>query len=337
MHKTFIIAEAGINHNGNIGKAMQLVKIAKLAGADAVKFQLFDMYEQLSTFAKVPSFQKKRVGNISMMNMAKSYYLPWSAHIKIKKYCKKLKIQYLASCFDDASINFYVKILKTKTIKIGSGEITNFSLLKKSTELCNRVILSTGMSTIEEVKNALKVLRTNKKTKIDLLHCISDYPTKNENLNLKCILTLKNKFKLDTGFSDHSLGFEGAMISLGLGAKIIEKHFTINKKLKGPDHSMSLDPNELKVYISKIREAEKILGNGIKLPNSNEIKLKKLVRRGVFSSRKIKKGEKITKFNTCVKRPIVGIPSEKINSILGKLLKKDINKNEPIFINYIKQ
>jgi len=336
MQKTFIIAEAGINHNGEIDKAMQLVKIAKLAGADAIKFQLFDMYEQLSTFSKVPPFQKRRVGNISMINMAKSYDLPWSAHIKIKKYCNKLKIQYLSSCFDDASINFYVKKLKSKTIKIGSGEITNFSLLKKSTELCNRVILSTGMSTIEEIKNALKILKTNKKTKIDLLHCISDYPTKNENLNLRCILTLKNKFKLDTGFSDHSLGFEGAMISLGLGAKIIEKHFTINKKLKGPDHLMSLNPNELKIYISKIRETEKILGNGIKLPNKNEIKLKKLVRRGIFSKRKIKKGEKITKYNICVKRPIVGIPSEKISSIIGKSLKRDVNKNEPIFINYIK-
>ena len=331
MNKTYIIAEAGVNHNGNINTALKLVDVAKKTGADAVKFQLFDIDEQISDLAPTAYYQKKSYGNISMKKMAKSYQLPWKAHIRIKNYCKKLKIQYLSSCCDVNSINFLTKKLKTKTIKISSGEITNYKLLKHATKKANKVILSTGMSNLKEIKKAVEILKKNKKTNIILLHCISAYPTKNKDLNLKAIQTLKKEFKLDIGFSDHSLGYEGAVVAVSLGAKVIEKHFTLSKKMKGPDHLMSLEPNELKKYIFEIRETEKILGSGFKKPISEELELIKIARRGIFSKKEVLKGKKITSDYLTLKRPVIGIPAEKINQIIGKKAKKNIPSNFPIF------
>ena len=334
--KTFIVAEAGVNHNGDINKALKLVDIAKNAGADAIKFQLYRIEEKISKIAFIHKYQKKNVGNKSMEKMARRYDLPWEKHNIIKNYCIKRKIKYMSSITDIKSCDFLFKNLNTKIFKISSGEITNLDFLKYCAKKKVPIILSTGMSNEKEISNAVKIIKKISKKNLYLLHCISLYPTPLDFLHLRYIKTLKKKFKCEVGFSDHSEGYLASCIAVAMGAKIIEKHFTINKKLPGPDHAMSLNPNELKNFVKKIRETEKMLGMEKKKISSDEKEMIKVARRGVISIKNIKKGASFTNKNTAIMRPCIGIGADQINKVIGKKSSKNIKDNTPITFSMIK-
>ena len=331
-NKIFVIAEAGVNHNGSLKKALELVKIAKRCGADAVKFQLFDMFEQISKNAPTAPYQKNQTRKKNMLEMAKSYELNWKDHFKIKKLCDNLKIEYMASCFDKKSVDFYMDKLKAKCLKIASSEIDNLRLLKYINKKSKNVILSTGMANFDEIKKALKVLKKVKN--LTVMQCTSLYPTQVSELNLKLIKLFKKKFNLKVGLSDHTLTDIPSLVSIGLGANVIEKHFTINKKLKGPDHAMSLNPTELTRYIKNIRIAEVCLGKEHDKPTKKEKKIIKYSRRGLFSSKIIKKGKKITINDIVYKRPSIYMPIKYEKEILGKRIKKNLNIDEPFQKKY---
>ena len=267
LKNSYIIAEAGVNHNADINLAFKLVKAAKNSGADAVKFQLFKIKEQVSDIAINAPYQRKGSGKQKMTEMAKHYDLDWEQHVKIKAYCDELDIDYLSSCCDTNAVDFLIENLEANLIKISSGEITNLRLLEYASKKNVPIILSTGMATIEEIDIAVKRISKNLKSPLILLHCISNYPADEEDLNLNAIVTLRNKFRSIVGYSDHSLGYNAAIAAIAVGSKVIEKHFTLDKTLPGPDHSMALEPNELKEFVEIIRNTEKMMGNGEKVPS----------------------------------------------------------------------
>jgi len=334
--KIFIIAEAGVNHNGDIKKALKLVDIAKNSGADAIKFQLYRIEEKISNIAFIHKYQKKNVGNQTMKSMARKYDLDWEKHKIIKSYCVKKKIKYMSSITDTKSCDFLINNLKTKIFKISSGEITNLRFLKYCAKKNVPIILSTGMSNEKEIFNAVKIIKKNSRARLYLLHCISLYPTQVNLLNLRYIDILRRKFKCEVGFSDHTTGYMASCIAVARGAKIIEKHFTLDKKLPGPDHSMSLSPIELNKFVKKIRETEQILGKNIKTISKDEKEMIKVARRGVISIKDIKKGNKFTNKNISIMRPCIGIGADQIHKVFGKKSKKNIKINTPIVYKMIK-
>ena len=329
--KVFIIAEAGVNHNGSLKKALKLVKAAKNSGADAVKFQLFDAEEQVSDIANNANYQFKGSKEKKMKKMAEQYYLPWEAHIKIKKYAKKIKIKYFSSCCDKDSVDFLTDKLKCRIIKISSGEITNLNLIRHISKKNLDIIISTGMATFDEIDVAIKILKKNTNTNITLLHCVSIYPGKDTDQNLNLINILKKRYKLRIGYSDHTQGNISSIIATSLGAKVLEKHFTINKSLKGPDHSMSLNPKELKKYVNEIRKTEKVIGNlkNKKISNKENL-IKRIARRGIIATKKIDKNEKLTTKNIYIKRPLIGIDAKYFDNVLNRKLNKSVKENTPI-------
>jgi N,N'-diacetyllegionaminate synthase len=333
-NKVLIIAEAGVNHNGSVMIAKKLAREAKKSGADFIKFQIFKTDEQISKSTPTANYQKKNSKEKNMYNMAKLYELSLNEHREIKKYCAKINIHYLASCFDVESFNYYRKYLNKNIIKIGSGEITNIHLLKEISKYNITVILSTGMSYLGEIKKALNILKKNKTI---LLHCTSEYPTNYDYVNLNSMISLKNNFKRTIGFSDHTLDSLASISATALGAQIIEKHFTINKFFKGPDHKMSLNPKELKVFIKKIRNTEQLLGSYEKKPTKKELEMRKFARRGVVANRNINKGEKILLKDITFKRPSTFIPAEDIKLIIGKKALKNIRIDMPMKFKYFKK
>ena len=326
--KCFIIAEAGVNHNGNIDKAKELIEIAKSSGADAVKFQLFNAKEQISKFAYNAPYQRIGSGKKTMLEMAKGYDFPWEKHKDLADYSKKVGIIYMSSCFDVKAVDFFIDELGGDCIKVGSGEITNYPLLRYIENRGLPIILSTGMCTLKDIKGALEQLKRNHS--IALLHCISSYPTKSNEVNIKAIQTLKAEFNLLTGFSDHTLTDIASIAAIAVGAKIIEKHFTIDKKLPGPDHSLSLDPEELKEFVGKIRKAEIILGDGVKNPTENEIEMRKYSRRGLVAATHINQGEILSYNNITLKRPSTGIDARELDDVVGKRIKLSVKPDEII-------
>ena len=331
----YIIAEAGINHNADLDLALKLCETAKSAGADAVKFQLFDVNEQVSKIAINAPYQQKGSGEQSMIEMAKHYDLAWDAHVNIMNHCKKINIDYLSSCCDIKAIDFLVDKLESKSIKISSGEITNLRLLKHASSKNIPIILSTGMANLEEIDLAVKTINSDFVSDLILMHCTSLYPASESEINLNAITTLKNRYMLQIGYSDHTLGTKAAIASLALGAKVIEKHFTISKKLPGPDHSMALEPNELKSFVKIIRQTEQMLGSGEKKPSKDEIKMKKIFRRGVFAIKKINAGEIIDTTNISIKRPVIGIDAIDYENVLGMKSIMDIEPETPIEWNML--
>ncbi len=314
--KTIVIAEAGVNHNGNIKIAKKLVDAAALAKADYVKFQAYDADSLILKNTRTADYQKKNLGSkISQHKMLQKYQLSEKHHIELKNYAKKKKIKFLSSVFDIKSLNF-IKKLNLDFIKIPSGEITNYPLLKEISSLKTKVILSTGMANVNEIKAALKVLK-NKKNKITILHCSSDYPAELKNLNLAFLRKLK-LLGYNIGYSDHSKSVLTASIAVALGCKVIEKHFTLSRKLKGPDHKASLEPNELLDMIKFIKQTELMLGSEKKTITLSEEKTKKLVRKSIVAFTKISKGERFTIKNLTTKRPGNGISPFLIKKILGK-------------------
>lgn len=330
MSRTFIIAEAGVNHNGDIKLAKKLVDVAKRAGADAIKFQTFKAENLVSKVAQKADYQKKATGSDeSQLEMVKKLELSFHDFKELKKYCEKKELLFLSTPFDLDSIGF-LKSLEIPIYKVPSGEITNLPFLMKIAQIGKQVIMSTGMSDLNEVAFALDVLRKNGAGIITLLHCNTQYPTPFKDANIKAMITLKQRFGVAVGYSDHTLGIEASIAAVALGATVIEKHFTLNKNMNGPDHKASLDPQELKAMVKAIRNIEVAIGDGIKRPSESEIPNREIARKSIVARRNIIKGEVFDEDNLAVKRPGNGISPLKWFEVLGKKAKQDFCEDELI-------
>lgn len=326
----FVIAEAGVNHNGDVNLAKKLIDVAREAGADAVKFQTFKTEEVFSIEAKKVKYQKETTGtDETLFEMIKKLEFSERDFEDLYAYAQERKIAFLSSPFDGGSVDLLDR-LGVPAFKIASGEITNFPLLRHITAKGRPIILSTGMSTLAEVEDALNVIQDEGMKDIILLHCVSNYPAKIENTNLKAMETLRQAFELPVGLSDHSLGITIPVAAVALGACVIEKHFTLEKNLPGPDHQASLEPDELKEMIRAIRGVEKALGDGIKRSVAEEEEIKKASRRSIVASVDIPEGAIITQEMLAIKRPGTGIEPSHLDTIIGKRAKKDIKSGEPI-------
>ena len=330
LSKTFIIAEAGVNHNGSLKQAFRLINIASEAKVDAVKFQIFNPDEVCIPGAKQAKYQKKNSIDKDQLSMLKKLHLNQKDFIKIKKYAKKKKLEFIATAFDVESLKFLHKKLKSKIIKVSSGDVNNFELLSAIKEINIPTIISTGGSNLNEVKNVIKFFKKNKKKlKLAILHCTSEYPAPKKDLNLNCIKTLK-KLNDIVGYSDHSNDYFTPSLAVALGAQVIEKHFTISKQLKGPDHKASLNPNELQMMVKLIRDTEIKMGSHFKKVTNSEKKNLKIIRRSIVAKKFIKKNEIFTWSNITCKRPAEGIDASKFLKFLGKKSKKNYSKNSLI-------
>ena len=332
----YIIAEAGVNHNGDMNIAKSLVDAVVEAGADAVKFQMFKADKLAASSAVMAEYQKKNTGaSESQQNMLRKLELSEDDHIKLQKYCEEKGIDFLSSPFDTDSMRFLISI-GMDIIKIPSGEITNFPYLREAARSNKRIILSTGMSTIDEVKAAVDVLKqysdviSAESGNLTLLHCNTQYPTPYEDVNLKAMLTLGKEFGCAIGYSDHTLGIEVPIAAVAMGATVIEKHFTLDKNMPGPDHKASLEPDELKAMVSAIRHIEVALGNGIKQTTDSEQGNIKIARKSIVAAKDIKKGELFTEDNLTTKRPGDGISPMRWNDIIGTKADRDYKEDELI-------
>lgn len=331
--KTTIIAEAGVNHNGSLELALKMVDIAASSGADVIKFQTFKAEKVISRGAPKADYQKETtIPEESQLEMVKKLELDESAHKQLFDYSQKKKIEFLSTPFDFESIDLLGR-LGLEAFKIPSGEITNLPYLRKLGALKKRLIISTGMATIGEIKDALDVL-FNAGTpikNITLLHCNTAYPTLFEDVNLRAMLTIKNTFPgISVGYSDHTMGIEVAIAAVTLGASVIEKHFTLNKNLPGPDHQASLEPSDLAAMVKAIRNIEKALGDGIKKMTPSEEKNRFIIRKSIVAARDIVAGELFSPENLDTKRPGTGISPMKWDEVLGKLAKRNYGYDETI-------
>lgn len=331
MGKVFIIAEAGVNHNGSLDIALQLVDTAKKAGADAIKFQTFKAEKLVSKNAQKACYQKENTGNSDekQIDMLKKLELSFDDFSKIKKYCDESGILFLSTPFDFQSIEF-LNSIEMPLYKIPSGEITNLPYLIKIAETGKEVILSTGMCDMEEIKEAINALEKYGTKKISLLHCTTEYPAPFDEVNLNAILTLKKEFNLDVGYSDHTEGIEVSIAAVAMGASIIEKHFTLDKNMSGPDHKASLNPIELREMIKSIRNIEKSMGSPEKKPTNSELKNREIARKSIVAAKDIVKGQDFTDDNITVKRPGNGISPMRWFDIIGKTASRDYKEDELI-------
>ncbi len=332
LKKIQIIAEAGINHNGSLKKAIQLVREAKKAKADIVKFQIFKAENVVTKKAAKSNYQKKNpTDKETQYQMIKKFELPYDHFRRIKKECLKYKIKFLCSPFDIDSVKYLTK-LKEKKIKIPSGEVTNYPLIKEIGKLNIKVIMSTGMCNYREIKNAITILTSNgtKKKNISILHCNTAYPTPPSDVNLYALEKIKKKFGTEVGYSDHTLGIEMPIAAVCLGAKIIEKHITLNKNLPGPDHKSSLNPKEFAEMVRLIRNTEKALIVKNKNTTKSEMPNFKIVRKSIVAKKKILKGEIFTELNLTTKRPGIGISPMKWKYLIGKTAGRSYKEDELI-------
>lgn len=328
----FIIAEAGVNHNGDIELAYELIDKAVEAKVDAVKFQTFVAEKLVSKFAEKAQYQKENTENEeSQLEMIKKLELKFEDFTKLNDYCKKKGIIFLSTAFDTESIEF-LQGLNMPIFKIPSGEITNLPYLIEIAKTGKKIIMSTGMSTIEEIEFAIKVLRQNGAKDISVLHCNTEYPTPMKDVNLNAMLTLKEKFNVEIGYSDHTLGTEVPVAAVALGARIIEKHFTLDNKMEGPDHKASLNSEALKRMVSQIRNIERALGSRDKKPSESELRNINIARKSIVAKCTIKSGEVFTADNLAVKRPGGGISPVKWFEVIGKIASKDFMEDEQIVL-----
>ena len=328
----FIIAEAGVNHNGSIDLAKQLIDAASSAGADAVKFQTFKAKNIATKDAKKSIYQMKNTNKKeSQFEMLKKLEINTDMHKELISYCDEKKIIFLSSPFDIESIEL-LNYLGLKIFKIPSGEITNLQYLRHIGKLNKKIILSTGMSNMGEVENALNILIDSgtKKNNITVLHANTEYPSPIEDVNLRAMTTMGKELNVKFGYSDHTLGIEVDIAAVAMGAKCIEKHFTLDCNMKGPDHRASLNPQELKAMVIAIRKIELALGSGIKKPSKSELPNIKIVRKSIVAKINIKKGDILTEKNLTVKRPGGGISPMKWDSIMGTKASKDYSQDELI-------
>ena len=330
--KTVIIAEIGVNHNGILKNAKSLALKSKKIGADIVKFQLYNTDLLATKKLGLSNYQSKNLNtNISQYKMLKKYEISFKDANELIKFCKKNSIKITFSCFDEKSLEIFNSDY-VKYIKIPSGEINNNLLLKKISFFKKKIILSIGNSSENEIKNAIKILNKNFKKEITILHCVSDYPASNTEMNLKTITYLKNKFNYNIGLSDHSSSIEIPSIATALGATMIEKHITENNYQKGPDHKASLDIENFKKMILKIRDTEIILGKEQKIISKGEQKNKNLVRKFVVAKSLINKGDKFSQKNITTKRSGGGIPANLYFTVIGKKAKKKFNYDDKIIL-----
>ena len=354
MSKVYIIAEAGVNHNGNRDMAFQLIDAAAETGVNAIKFQTFKTENLVTKSADKADYQKQiKDGFESQFKMLKNLELSHEIHYELLDYCHKKKIDFLSTAFDLESLDFLAKQLKLKILKIPSGEITNGPLLLAYAKTGSNLILSTGMSTLGEVESALEVLafgllnddkiKPTKtsfqqaylskegqlllKEKVTILHCTTEYPAPLQDINLNAMITMRSTFDLKVGYSDHSEGITVPIAATAIGAILIEKHFTLDKALPGPDHKASLDPGELSTMVKAIRNVEKIMGSGTKGPMSSELKNKSVARKSLIAAKDIKKGENFTEDNMTTKRPGTGISPMKYWHMIGKVAQNDIPRD----------
>ena len=325
-----IIAEAGVNHNGSLERAKEMALAAKKAGADIVKYQTAVPKQVVSRFAEKADYQKQQTGSEeSQLEMIKKIHFGFEEHRQLKEYCDEIGIRYLSTPFDLDSIDF-LATLDMPVWKIPSGEITNLPYLEKAAALKKPLILSTGMSMLSEIEDALAVLEENGCEDVTLLHCNTEYPTPMEDVNLLAMRDLEEQFALPVGFSDHTLGIEADIAAAALGACVIEKHFTLDKTLEGPDHQASLEPDELEAMVRAIRNIEKALGTGEKHVTPSEAKNRPIARKSIVAKRAIKKGEVFTAENLTTKRPGDGISPMRWYDVLGKEASRDFAEDEKI-------
>ncbi len=332
MDRVLIIAEAGVNHNGDVELAHKMIDEAKNAGADVVKFQTGIPEKVMSRFAKKAEYQEKTTGkDESQLEMVKKISLKYEDHAALKKHCQDIGIKFLSTPFDLDSISFLDE-LGCDIWKIPSGEITNYPYLVKIAVTGKPIIMSTGMSTLDEVEAALAVLRDNGAGTISLLHCTTEYPAPFKDVNLRAMITLRERFGCKVGYSDHTPGIEIPVAAVALGAQIIEKHFTLDRNMEGPDHKASIEPAELSAMVNSIRNVELALGSGIKEPSESEIKNMAIARKSIIAARDIEKGELLSDENLTTKRPGNGISPMKWNEVIGTIAVRDFKEDELIEI-----
>lgn len=332
--KTFIIAEAGVNHNGDMTIAKKLIDAAVAAGADAVKFQTFKAETLATATAVKATYQIENLGtNESQAQMLKKLELPYKAHADLMTYCKEQGIMFMSSPFDVESILF-LNQLGLSVFKIPSGEITNFPYLKTMGALKKRIIMSTGMATLDEVRAALEVLTPagTSKDQITVLHCHTNYPTAMEDVNLRAMVKMGEELEVHVGYSDHTLGIEVSIAAVALGAEVIEKHFTLDRNMPGPDHKASLEPNDLAAMVHGIRNIEKALGDGLKRPTARELEIALIARKSIVAARGITAGEVFTEENLTTKRPGTGIIPMDWDRVLGQKSPRNFKVDELIEI-----
>ena len=355
-NKVFIIAEAGVNHNGSLDMALKLIDAAAEAGVNAVKFQTFKAEKVVSRFASKAEYQTRNTGTAeSQLDMVKKLELNEEQHMVLVEHCLEQGIEFMSTPFDLDSVDFLANVVNVSRLKIPSGEITNGLILLKFALTGKPLILSTGMSTLDEVKMALGVLafgfinsgekpslqafkeaylsnegQTFLKNKVSLLHCTTEYPAPFDEVNLKAMDTLRDKFSLPVGYSDHTMGITVPIAAVARGAVIIEKHFTLDRNLTGPDHKASLEPAELKQMVSSIRQIELALGNGIKQPTASELNNMAVARKSLVATREIKQGELFTEDNIAAKRPGNGLSPICYWDVLGKAAPQDYSIDEMV-------
>jgi N-acetylneuraminate synthase len=336
MAKTFIIAEAGVNHNGSIQIARKLIDQAKNAGADAVKFQTFKTEKLVTQKAHKAEYQKRTTAATeSQFDMIKRLELSENDHVELMSYCKEKKIEFLSSPFDLDSADLLFR-LGVQRFKIPSGEITNPAYLEEIARKGKPLILSTGMSSLAEVAEALDVIFSVGNHQVCLLHCVTEYPAPFNEINLRAMQTMKAAFQVPVGYSDHTPGIEIPLAAVALGAEVIEKHFTLDRGMEGPDHKASLEPGELAMMIQAIRHVEQALGNGFKNPAPCELKNIAIARKSVVAARPIRKGEALSSDSITVKRPGNGIPPKFAKLLVGLKVNSDINADDVIFWEHLK-
>lgn len=328
-HKCYIIAEIGSNFNGNLAQAKKLIRLAKKCGADAAKFQSFITEQLISKkgFEKKSAFQKK--WKKSVWRVYKNAELPRAWHKELNMYAKKIGIHFFSSPWDFDAVDLLEK-LNVPVFKIGSGDITYLEMLKYIGSIHKPILLATGASTMNEIEEAVKTIKSTGNNQIILLHSVVQYPSPIQDANLKVLNTFKQKFKLNVGYSDHSPGMLVALSSVALGACVIEKHFTLNPKLPGPDHPHSLDPKAFEEMVHSIRLLENAMGDGIKKVQPSEKETRIIQRRGIWTVKKIEKGERFSNENIKALRPDLGISASKYELIIGKKAKRNFNPYKPV-------
>lgn len=328
MSKIFIIAEAGVNHNGNIETARKLVDVAVEAGADAVKFQTFRAENLVRRDARKADYQMETTDQAeSQFDMLKKLELTPEMHEQLIEYCRQKGIMFLSTPFDIDSLH-YLMGLGVDIIKLPSGEITNYLLLREAGRTGKRVILSSGMSTLNEVREAVQILKCNGSSDVTVLHCNTEYPTPYADVNLRAMLTLKEELNIPTGYSDHTQGIEIPIAAAAMGAVVIEKHFTLDKNMEGPDHRASLEPDELEAMIRAIRNIESALGDGQKEPSESEKRNIGIVRKSIVAKYDIEAGELFTEDNLTTKRPGTGMSPMQWDHVIGQRAKRKFQADE---------
>jgi N,N'-diacetyllegionaminate synthase len=334
MEKVIIIAEAGVNHNGDINLAKKLIDVAVESGVDYVKFQTFKAESLVSKSAKKADYQIENTQDSTenQLQMLKKLELSHEQHVELMAYCYQKNISFFSTAFDLDSL-IYLKELGLTMVKIPSGEISNLPYLRKAAELFSKVIISTGMSTLEDIEKALNVFLSAgiKREAIYILHCNTEYPTPMKDVNLLAMLSIKNKFNVEIGYSDHTLGIEVPTAAVALGAKMIEKHFTLDRSLPGPDQIASLEPIELKAMVESIRNIElAISGNGMKEPSNSELKNMEIARKSIVAKTAINKGDIFSESNITTKRPGNGISPMHWDEVIGQVAQANFNEDDLI-------